>query len=130
MIKHTELRCGNLVNLKYDGKIMTGKVTSVNADHIEMDVISDHYVFSRSNPADVDSLPLSEEWLIRAGAESSVFDNRKQYFLRKFGRLIIYQDGQFHEYATRVKLPFVHTLQNFIFVISDGEELTFKDIDQ
>lgn len=73
---------------------------------------------------------LSEEWLIRAGAESSVFDNRKQYFLRKFGRLIIYQDGQFHEYATRVKLPFVHTLQNFIFVISDGEELTFKDIDQ
>jgi len=134
MIKHTELRCGNKVHISGKEDLNERLVATVGEIHYFGSTLEcDFGKGEGEEDCDIDHedlipIPLSEEWLIRAGAESSVFDNRKQYFLRKFGRLIIYQDGQFHEYATRVKLPFVHTLQNFIFVISDGEELTFKDL--
>ena len=128
MIKHTELRCGNLVSLKYDGKTMTAKVTSVKEHYIEMDVMSDHYVFSRSNPADVDSVPLSEEWLIRAGfGEShngwykspiaSAFD----YIGEKTTGIWVVMDMESPE------IKWVHQLQNLVFALT-GEELTFKDL--
>ena len=70
-------------------------------------------------------IPLTEEWLLKAGAEAYEFDHKpSQYIIGD--RLIVIRDGCFYEYGTNLKLEFVHRFQNLFFELQNGKELEFK----
>ena len=74
---------------------------------------------------DPDLIPLTEEWLLKAGAEAYEFDHKPSQY-RIGDRLIVVRDGCFYEYGTNLKLEFVHRFQNLFFELQNGKELEFK----
>ena len=91
------------------------------------EIISNLYAIEQNGKTaiDFDFLPLTEEWLLKAGAEAYEFDHKpSQYIIGD--RLIVIRDGCFYEYGTNLKLEFVHRFQNLFFELQNGKELEFK----
>ena len=133
MIKHTELRCGNLheyyIEDKYDERKAWWEVSVIDWNdlrHLEEYPEDSLYRF----------IPLSEEWLIRAGFVSEIVKSQdgeltQWYFMD--GDTVLFcldefVDGKFfHCVWDHVLIPHIHTLQNIVFT-NTGKELTFKDL--
>jgi hypothetical protein len=115
MINANELRIGNIVLSKpLFGNDKTYKETIIGASEILRCV---------NNSLDFDPIPLTEEWLLKCGGVHLQGKPNNQY--RIGDRLIMERGKYFYDYASNVKLEFVHTFQNFIYALT-GTELTIK----
>jgi hypothetical protein len=97
-------------------------------------VMSDGYLYKVYHiPDDEDyfeecqSIPLTEEWLVKFGFESNnSTSNFLTYYNERYDyRIEIYQNGDVWFDELR-KIQHVHQLQNLYFVLT-GEELTLKE---
>ncbi|MFC6998060.1 hypothetical protein [Rufibacter roseus] len=78
---------------------------------------------------DLDPIPLTVDWLLRAGFEKTEdgfqLPNRKNVYRKHIqGYWSVYWDTNLDKRLA--KLTYVHQLQNYIFATT-GEELQFKD---
>lgn len=115
-----ELRIGNLIKW-----ISTGNIEAVK-DIVTFDKRQAN--INRVNIQDVEPIALTEEILIKAGFE---YDEgfrawiQKEYVNNAKMKIYNYR-GEFHwnpNNFQRVKLPYVHTLQNLFSILNEGEEL-------
>ena len=131
MIKHTELRCGNKVHISGKEDPNERLVATVGEIHYfgstlecdfgegEEDCDIDH--------EDLIPIPLSEEWLIRAGFEK--YSDKEFYiYTSKENEVRFYKsDSDWNLAYFITETRYVHQLQNLYFWLT-GEELTFKDL--
>jgi len=120
-IQAKELRLGNLIT--YKSEVI--KVTGVGEYGIQSKE-GNRILDAKFRTSDLESIPLTEEWLVKFGFVEYYKDGR--YAINGF---IIYSDGKggnFHISLADnkvVRLPYVHILQN-AFALT-GEELTMKE---
>ena len=104
-----ELRIGNWV---FDG-----------FQHFQITAQDIYIIADIHNGLVIKPITLTEEWLLKFGAEMYEFDNGQPNQYRIQTELYVIRDGVITDYGTSVKLPFVHTLQNLYFA-KRNEELT------
>lgn len=102
MIQENELRVGNYL---YDG---VGGIIKVEVDDL-YDNVRKYY----------EPIELTEEILLKCPDIENRNTNPKSYYLHN--RIIFINDNGCYDYATRVKLPYLHTFQNFIFALTNKE---------
>lgn len=76
---------------------------------------------------DISGVPLSEEWLIKAGfevGENSSWYEKGVLGISKSGSIAFHLEGKWCNYGS-IKLEFVHEIQNLWHSLT-GEELEFK----
>lgn len=113
-----ELRIGNLV----EKSIKSGQGRTLICKIGCEDIVR---VFENIGSFNYNPITLTEEWLLKAGAEAYEFDHKPSQY-RIGDRLIVVRDGCFYEYGTNLKLEFVHRFQNLFFELQNGKELEFK----
>ena len=124
MIKHTELRCGNLheyyIEDKHDERKAWWEVSVIDWNDLR---------YLEEHPEDnfYRFIPLSEEWLIRAGFEK--YSDKEFYiYTSKENEVRFYKsDSDWNLAYFITETRYVHQLQNLYFWLT-GEELTFKDL--
>ena len=109
MIKHTELRCGNL----YD---QFGNIHAVTPA-----IIAD---LQKSPEGQLwfKPIPLTDEWYDKID-----WDGYKDLCINSYFKIDKQGHVYYHGDYTGINLLFVHSLQNFYFAIR-RKELTFKDL--
>lgn len=113
IIKSTDLRIGNLV---YDNQ----KVYQI---------YSGSEIGNKHNDSHFQPIPLTEEWLVRAGFEKAIDSNlwvNDSYYQLTFNSQIgasLYED----EYWIKSNIIYLHSLQNLYFALT-GEELNFANV--
>jgi hypothetical protein len=126
-----DLRIGNLVYYqiedKFDERKVWKEVTEIDA--IDLQNIYENY----------SHIPITEDWLIKAGFEKIYTNPRNCYVYKKnkaYVEIFIYKNGRIDIYITKtvieapqfrqryIKELFIHDLQNKIYSII-GEELNF-----
>lgn len=127
-----ELRIGNLLLLnnsefrpRETGKVIT--VTAVSTDTLKPSIGCkvDEYTYFGQFIEYLEPIPLTDEWLIKAG-----FERQKQYMGRVYNKSIMQlqneDDGWVDGYDTVIPLTkYVHQLQNLYFALT-GKELDIK----
>ena len=117
MIQASELRLGNKIN--HNGIVCT--VLGIDSNSwLQLD---NEQLNTRCD--DCEYIHLTEEWLLKAGAQVYKFDHKQSEY-RIGNRLIVIRDGYFFDYGTSLKLEFVHRFQNLFFELQYGKELEFK----
>jgi hypothetical protein len=107
----SELRIGNLVLGASRGLVTIVDIGII--DHLEK--YKSGYV----------PIPLTEEWLLKFGAEVYDFDNGEPNQYRIGNRLFVIRDNKIVDYGSSVILEYVHRFQNFMYEVTN-EELTIK----
>jgi len=136
-MKANELRIGNLVNLCFEHR-PGWDVASVTDIFRDGTIETDTQELTGKQKYYVEPLPLTEDWLLRAGFtyhnSYNVAGIKQSHWViigNQFGRLEIWSSEQtneikfnagFHDYVT---VQYVHQLQNLYFALT-GEELTIK----
>ena len=72
MIQVNELRLGNLV---YDNKNYIRTIVLISSDRVELDNGMSYFI--NLNPILLNSIPLTEEWLLKFGFEKIVYDSEE-----------------------------------------------------
>jgi len=133
MIKHTELRCGNKVHISGKEDPNERLVATVGEIHYFGSTLEcDFGKGEGEEDCDIDHedlipIPLSEEWLIRAGFEK--YSDKEFYiYTSKENEVRFYKsDSDWNLAYFITETRYVHQLQNLYFWLT-GEELTFKDL--
>jgi len=133
MIKHTELRCGNKVHISGKEDLNERLVATVGEIHYFGSTLEcDFGKGEGEEDCDIDHedlipIPLSEEWLIRAGFEK--YSDKEFYiYTSKENEVRFYKsDSDWNLAYFITETRYVHQLQNLYFWLT-GEELTFKDL--
>jgi hypothetical protein len=122
-----ELRIGN--KFECMGMIQTVFELCDNTDRGRIKQVGYEYIIrceengNQYKPIEINSIPLTEEWLLKFGFEivnNEYFESKtKQY--RLGNRLIVLRDGVFCDYGTGRKLEYVHILQNLWFILEEKE---------
>lgn len=130
-----DFRIGNLV-LNEDGELC--KIEQLSSEKMEcfqqVSNIENKSCISTKYPSNIYAIPLTEEWLLKAGFKEIKFLN--EYLVREKGykyldmiiRYGIFDGHRFlFDFANEkcVNLKYVHQLQNLYFAIC-GEELVFS----
>lgn len=103
-LKANELRIGNLVN--YNDEYFT--VLSISEDWLQLD---NEYL--NSHIADLQPIPLTEEWLFRFGYTEKDFSN---------GNIIkVINGGYIITTLSNKEIKYVHKLQNLYYELKDNE---------
>ncbi len=133
MIKHTELRCGNKVHIsgkEYPNERLVATVGEIH--YFGSTLECDFGEGEGEEDCDIDHedlipIPLSEEWLIRAGFEK--YSDKEFYiYTSKENEVRFYKsDSDWNLAYFITETRYVHQLQNLYFWLT-GEELTFKDL--
>ena len=120
-MKANELRIGNWVKWNYE-ESSDGNAYPVEYGY-ELDDI-------KNNPNIVKPIPLTEEWLEKFGFEQMKLYTGDNCFVKE--KFCVLCDGQLKNYdlrltfdsdqTIRIKLDYVHSLQNLYFALT-GEEL-------
>ena len=120
MIKATDLRIGNRV-LHKGAEI---EINSIGRGYVNMEVGTCGDVIDFINIDDLSLIALTEEWLLRFGAEIKEYNESYQtyYYLNDIN-IDLGDIGKFR-YDLR-ELNHVHQLQNLYFALT-GEELIIK----
>lgn len=119
MIQASELRIGNLVYEKHcDETLHIASVASIQkfGDKIKAKTENNWYA--------EEPIPLTEEWLIKFGFVSSMFEDN--VFIHYNGMKYFLETQQFHFLTIELNCKYVHILQNIYFALT-GEELTIKE---
>lgn len=106
-----ELRIGNILSkgLKSgNGRRNDSKVTAA-------DILS---IYVETGSFNYEPIPLTTDILLKCGA-TKVKGDSIQY--RVGNRLLILRNNCYYDYATEVKLEFVHKFQNFIYALTEKE---------
>lgn len=139
-----DLRIGNMV-YSYLSEIGTGKVISIETNWIFVETINEGIIHKMYvNPIDdpgfkISGIPITEEWLIRAGFILLPFEDKELWEHSKVGGIYIECDGSYfwlqrsyrntaneYEYVTCSNvMKFVNDLQNCFYFLT-GTELTLK----
>jgi len=134
MIKISELRVGNLVyagNKQHEGEIV--EITSIHGKAFVFESKDAHGepYSAISHPDDTLGIPLTEEWLVKFGAEKTGGDYSNTYSLDDGDVFIrLDEDGVWFEgndlgTDNDVPIETVHHFQNFYF-FKTLKELTIK----
>ena len=133
MIKYTELRCGNKVHIsgkEYPNERLVATVGEIH--YFGSTLECDFGKGEGEEDCDIDHedlipIPLSEEWLIRAGFEK--YSDKEFYiYTSKENEVRFYKsDSDWNLAYFITETRYVHQLQNLYFWLT-GEELTFKDL--
>ena len=118
-MKTTELRLGNYIATEYLNK-STFKVISIHSDRIYFESVRENFK-SDTIQNYIKPIPLTEEWLLRLGFEST-----NTYYFSKCNLHLQGDIRGFHLVISRIdgiKVKYVHQLQNLYFALT-GEELT------
>lgn len=114
-MKANELRIGNLY-------LNNGVVDTVSVGLLGY--------LDQNNPIGVDPIPLTEEWLIKAGLEGKFItigdDVHFEYDVKNNELIIGGPDACTYGQCFCAECKYVHQLQNLYFALT-GEELTFKN---
>lgn len=129
MIKANELRIGNWISLSVNQNIQHyGKVLSIGSEDQQFEQIycECEESFEWAFKDNYFGIPLDETWLERAGFVWSggghyANDSNDMWIEDKAG---LYRFAR--PILTKYSIKFVHQLQNWYFLLSDGDELTFK----
>lgn len=119
-ILSNELRIGNLIYIDNGEKPRYEyEVTAHDIEEVE------------GNGEDCFPIPLSPEWLERAGFEKTgrYAIGSGGYITYKLGKVELLQVSKGGTYTIpfyEPKIKYVHQLQNIYYYLSGGEELTFK----
>ena len=123
-MKTKDLRIGNLVSLSGD---LTLTIIEINSVYFyAKDKKGENF---KSSWADINPIPLTEDWLLKFGAKAR-FEHTEFIYSRfrliwkepyKYWYVI---DSDSLSYLT--KIDFVHEWQNFISILT-GEELTYEN---
>ena len=131
MINHTELRCGNKVHIsgkEYPNERLVATVGEIHyfGSTLECD-FGEGEEDCDIDHEDLIPIPLSEEWLIRAGFEK--YSDKEFYiYTSKENEVRFYKsDSDWNLAYFITETRYVHQLQNLYFWLT-GEELTFKDL--
>lgn len=131
MIKYTELRCGNKVHIsgkEYPNERLVATVGEIHyfGSTLECD-FGEGEEDCDIDHEDLIPIPLSEEWLIRAGFEK--YSDKEFYiYTSKENEVRFYKsDSDWNLAYFITETRYVHQLQNLYFWLT-GEELTFKDL--
>ena len=120
-----ELRIGNLAQ-DQNGNIL--KCCELNKISCGFEVI-DRSKFPLPFGWKAEPIPLTEEWLVRAGFEKAIDSNlwvNDSYYQLTFNSQIgasLYED----EYWIKSNIIYLHSLQNLYFALT-GEELNFANV--
>jgi hypothetical protein len=114
-----ELRIGNCLHYKNTNDIAI--VELIHKKHFDC---RDEYGSFTPN-GNYKPIPLTEEWLLKFGAEQYTFDNGEPNQYRIGSRLFVIRNGKIVDYGTSVILEYVHRFQNFIYELTN-EEPTWK----
>lgn len=135
-----ELRLGNYVEWLKDSPFVVKKIC--DDGNITIGVIGDDNSSVKLNQS-VKPIPLTEEWLLRAGFVKTEYEPTFQIdedekvpcveYSKQHGLMNIMDWGNgfilsnSFSFKLRVTIVYVHQLQNLYFALT-GEELQFKDI--
>lgn len=113
-----ELRIGNFVNLE-------GEIINIDLDYFYWE-IEGNGLLHLTEP-----IPLTEEWLLKFGAEKVTYDDGSGYYLalRHKDFSVFYEEGwgvYLDIYEVIIKLEYVHKLQNIWYALTN-EELKIND---
>lgn len=134
MITPQELRLGNKLS-DYSGRIIT-----VNGIKYEF-LTESHFITCKENGSsyipneELHPIPLTEEWLIKAGFEITYSSNFRLRFDHQVNGECGYDFSHtpeksmegFRYYGHYIKIKYVHQLQNLYWCLC-GKELEFKEI--
>lgn len=124
MLKESELRIGNIIQLVFSDHTNIGIVESISTQSIQLNVIYSDGKNKLADNSERQGVPLTEEWLKRFGFEeiNHIVDGviYKKDWLRITKYSADWRGGHLKE-----KPQFVHQLQNLFFALT-GEELTIK----
>ena len=132
-MKANELRIGNFVGLQNKGEIL--KVKAISEDVEGGFIVKTQTVQGISgrvgpNPlSELSPIPLTEEWLfkfklkkLKGSFMMYIGDNELEYRINDSELAIWGADGSTEGHNFRVKIDYVHQLQNLYFALT-GEEL-------
>jgi len=127
MIKHTDLRCGNLFDYlivdKFDERKEWYENTTIDPEDIRLCQDSNEYFNNYYKP-----IPLTEEWLLKFGFERMPTNSEYDYKLDDFHLNVDpdLENGYWVDGLGLMKsIQYVHQLQNLYKALSN-EELTIK----
>lgn len=120
MIQANELRIGNYVTTGITQTQVEG-ITKHDPERFYVDLL---YVKSLIPIAEIEPIPITEEWLLRFGFEKDsrlTYKNKNKFYIWECNdpNDSIYKQGFYWE---EIHLPYVHKLQNLYFALT-GKEL-------
>lgn len=129
-MKANELRIGNIVkDAKQDYQ---GVVTGILSDYLAQ-VTYPSGVTAKEYPEELAPIPLTEDWLLRAGFERDRTLSGISFHNFRFNDIELYapdKEGWCAAYCSydifKLSIKYVHQLQNLYFALT-GDELTFTD---
>ena len=119
MIQANELRIGNLVYEKHCDDSLHIAVVALIQKYGDATKIRTENGWYAEEP-----IPLTEEWLIKFGFVSSMFEDN--VFIHYNGMKYFLETQQLHFLTIELNFKYVHILQNIYFALT-GEELTIKE---
>jgi hypothetical protein len=127
-MKANEIRLGNLVT--YDGRVF--EIDTIAKEFPTLNTIE--FGIGVVDWMNINSIPLTEEWLIKFGFGDARITNRLYTRKKTDGFYGFYINKETMSYCTFdyegtiddiIKIEYVHQLQNLYFAVT-GEELTMK----
>lgn len=113
-MKATELRIGNYVWDDYSGEMIVSEIDSKGWVSLRKNLNLPEGAFKAGT---IESIPLTEEWLLKFGFESLL--NGAGYV--KKGTEIGYNHNGFYIITSGLKIEYVHQLQNLYFALTGTE---------
>ncbi len=117
-----ELRIGSLVKDTIQDKIV--RVSGILGNEIIHETESETTI-----TADFKAIPLTEEWLLKFGFNSTEWRDvdgiEDNGFYHSESDILLNRDFQFSEHHKRVEIKHIHQLQNLYFALT-GEELKIE----
>jgi hypothetical protein len=115
LILPNELRVGNVLMCIKDKKPMHFIIDAEDILHCEKDTKAFSKRYKR--------VPLTPKILLEIGFQQRYSPRSREFHLHD--RMIIFDENGAFDYAARTRLPYLHTLQNFIYFV-EGIELTIN----
>lgn len=124
MLKESELRIGNIIQLVFSDHTNIGIVESISTQSIQLNVIYSDGKNKLADNSERQGVPLTEEWLLKFGFEGHGEGIMQDIYTLKYFNVQNSEAGFLH-LGSQVALRYVHQLQNLYFALT-GEELTIK----
>jgi hypothetical protein len=108
-----ELRIGNVIFSKETQEIQ--KIVGITLENPFIDAIT----FDYTNYDEIEPVPLTEDWLLKAGFDHREFsfDKGSFYLMKRTGK----SEYLYQAHTNRFQVKYVHQLQNLYFAVTENE---------